>query len=120
MPATAVRWGYDNAAKTSQEQANRKIVILGVVNAKARKFPQPKYPVAAKAAAISGEVRVRVTINISDGKVVEAEAISGHQLLRPVTVEAARRAEFYPTRYDGPPAYAKGILVYQFRLPKRR
>ena len=109
----------DDAARLGQEQVKPKIIKLGIINAKARKLPQPKYTATAKAAGISGEVRIVVTIEPS-GKVVEAEAVSGHPVLLPSAIEAARRAEFYSFNFDGPPAVAKGILVYQFKLRRRR
>ena len=116
----AARQGYGNAAETPQESAKRKPFEVGVINHKAVKFPQPKYPVEARAAGVSGEVRVRVTISVDDGKVVEAEAIAGPELLRAAAVGAARRAEFSPTRYTGPPIFARGTLVYKFRPRRRR
>jgi protein TonB len=105
--------------QAAPEKAQPKIIRLGIVNAKAKKFPQPKYPATAKAAGISGEVKVRVTVEPT-GKVVKAEAVSGHELLLPSAIEAARQAEFYSFPADGPPLYVEGILVYQFRLRKRR
>jgi TonB family protein len=59
------------------------------------KFPKPPYPAAARAVRATGEVLVDVKINKA-GKVVSAEAVSGHPLLRAVSVTAAKQALFEP------------------------
>lgn len=89
------------------------IVHGGVVNGKAISLPKPAYPEYAKAAQASGPVRVEVTID-EEGNVIEAEAVSGHELLRDASVAAAREAKFSPTRLNGVPVKVTGTIIYNF------
>jgi TonB family protein len=50
------------------------------------------------------------------GKVIEAKAISGHELLRGAAVEAAKQWEFKPTEGSGAPATMQGVLTFSFAL----
>jgi protein TonB len=76
-------------------------------------LPVPGYPEVARAAKAEGEVDVRIMIN-EEGKVIGAEAISGHPLLRDAAVKAAREAKFAPTRLQGEPVRVSGTLTYNF------
>lgn len=88
----------------------------GVLNTKAVSKPEPAYPPLAKAARASGTVVVKVTVD-ETGKVVSAEAVAGHPLLRPAAVAAAREAKFTPTLLSGTPVRVTGLLTYTFVLP---
>ena len=88
----------------------------GVLNGKARSLPAPAYPAAAQAVRASGTVTVRVVVD-ETGEIVSATAVSGHPLLKPAAVAAARRAKFSPTLLNGSPIRVTGILVYNFILP---
>ena len=85
----------------------------GIMNGKASSLPKPLYPDAAKASRASGNVVVRVLVDES-GKVIAATAISGHPLLRAVSVEAARGAKFAPTMLSGKPVKVTGMVIYNF------
>lgn len=85
----------------------------GVLNGKASSLVTPPYPAAAKAVRASGAVNVQVTINES-GAVVSATAVSGHPLLRPAAVQAARSSKFSPTLLSGQPVSVTGIIIYNF------
>ncbi|HEX8719397.1 MAG TPA: cytochrome c oxidase assembly factor Coa1 family protein [Pyrinomonadaceae bacterium] len=85
----------------------------GVLDAKAASKPAPAYPALAKAAHASGTVNVRVVVDETGG-VTSAEAVSGHPLLRPAAVAAARAAKFPPTVRDGRPVKVRGVLTYNF------
>ena len=87
----------------------------GLINGKAISKPHPVYPAAAKAARVSGTVYVHVILDES-GRVISAEAVSGHQLLQDVAVEAARGARFSPTLVSGQPVKVSGIISYNFVL----
>ncbi len=50
------------------------------------------------------------------GKVIEAKAVSGHELLRDAAVEAAKQWEFKPTEVSGEPVKTQGILIFSFAL----
>ena len=86
---------------------------LGVINGKAVSLPKPVYTAAAKAVKADGRVSVRVLID-EDGKVVSADAVSGHPLLRQAAESAARKARFSPTVLSGTPIEISGTIVYNF------
>lgn len=85
----------------------------GVLNGKAVSLPKPAYPPAAKAVNAEGAVSVQVLID-ENGQVISASAVSGHPLLRPAAVEAARAATFSPTLLSGVPVKVSGVIVYNF------
>jgi protein TonB len=84
-----------------------------VLNGRAISLPLPPYPPIAKAAKASGTVAVRVLID-EDGKVTEAQAVSGHALLRKAAEDAARTARFAPTQLSGHPVKVTGVVTYNF------
>jgi TonB family protein len=75
----------------------------------------PAYPPEAKEAGVSGKVQVQVTIS-EEGRVIEAMAISGPELLHEAAVQAAKQWVFKPTRLDGAPVKVQGILTFNFTL----
>jgi TonB family protein len=85
----------------------------GVLNGKATYLPKPTYPPIAKAAHASGQVIVRIIID-EEGNVISAGAVSGHPLLQPAAVAAARQSKFSPTKLSGQPVKVTGVLVYNF------
>ena len=89
----------------------------GVLNGRALTLPPPVYPPLAKAANAAGTVAVRVLID-ENGKIVEAEAISGPNLLRRAAEEAARNARFLPTQLSGQPVQVTGVITYTFVVPQ--
>ncbi len=84
-----------------------------VLNGRALSLPHPDYPPLARAAHASGTVVVQVTIDES-GAVIAAHAVSGHPLLQPASVAAAKRARFSPTKLCGEPVRVTGIITYNF------
>ena len=93
-----------------------KTISAGVLNGKAISKPEPPYPSLAKAARASGTVTVQVTVD-ETGKVIDAKAVSGHPLLQPAAVAAARQATFKPLYLGGEVMKVKGVLTYNFVLP---
>jgi TonB family protein len=94
--------------------AEHKDALSGsVLCGKATSLPKPAYPAAAKEAKADGAVNVAVVIG-TDGKVIAAKAISGHELLREAAEQAASMAKFAPTLMNGKPVKTKGIIVYNF------
>lgn len=85
----------------------------GMLNGKAISLPLPAYPPIAKAAHVSGSVKVQVTID-EEGNVISAQATAGHPLLQAAAVAAARQAKFSPTKLSGQPTKVRGVLVYTF------
>ena len=89
-------------------------VSLGVINGKAINLVKPPYPAAARAVRAEGAVNVQVLID-ENGNVVSATAVSGHPLLRAVSVTAARQTKFTPTLLSKQPVKVTGVIVYQFK-----
>jgi protein TonB len=85
----------------------------GVLNGKALHLVQPQYPQIAKQAHASGTVVVQVLID-ENGNVIAAHAVSGHPLLQPVAVAAARASKFSPTKLSGQPVQVNGLIQYNF------
>lgn len=69
-----------------------------------------KYPPFARSARIQGVVVVRAKLD-NDGRVVDAEAISGHELLIPDSLTNTKKWRFQPN------AHRAAIIVYNFRMP---
>jgi protein TonB len=77
--------------------------------------PEPAYPAIARAARAQGEVRVLVAVD-EEGKVIAAQAVSGHPLLQFAAVKAARQVLFKPALLNGKPVKISGVLSYNFSL----
>lgn len=105
----------DEAAGTVPA-GKRKPISGGVLNGKAISLPKPDYPIDARTAGAAGAVAVQVTVDES-GIVIEAKAISGHQLLHQPAVNAALQARFSPTSLMGEPVKVTGVLVFNFAQP---
>jgi len=89
----------------------------GILQGSATRKVEPAYPVTAKAARATGAVQVQITINES-GEVTNAQAISGHPMLRDGALEAARQWRFKPTELSGKPVKAQGVITFNFDLSK--
>jgi TonB family protein len=76
--------------------------------ARAIKRVHARYSREAREAGAKGAVQVEVTVSES-GKVIEARAVSGPELLREPAIQAAKQWEFSPAE-----APVKGILVFTF------
>ena len=94
-------------------KAAPKTISGGVLNGKATSLPKPPYPAAARAVRAAGAVSVQVLIS-ETGSVISANAVSGHPLLRPAAVSAARGARFSPTLLSGQPVKVSGVITYNF------
>ncbi|MGH9833459.1 MAG: M56 family metallopeptidase [Blastocatellia bacterium] len=109
-----VRWKVSRKAPDSQSNTTGEVIKKAISRyPKAIKKATARYPADAKAAGVSGAVSVRVLIS-EEGKVIEAEAVSGHQLLREAAVEAAKQWVFSPTERSGVPVKVKGIITFNF------
>lgn len=89
------------------------MVSGGVVNGKAINLVTPSYSQAAKSLGIKGAVRVQVVID-EEGRVISANAVSGHPLLSSSAVDAAKRSTFSPTTLSKQKVKVTGIIVYNF------
>jgi TonB family protein len=90
--------------------AQKKKAAGGIVNGRAVYLPKPEYLQEAKDFCAGGKVEVKVLID-ENGNVISAGAISGDELLRNSSVEAARKARFKTGDF---PARIEGIVVYDF------
>jgi TonB family protein len=88
-------------------------VAGGVLQARAVKKVQPLYPPEAKAARVSGAVKIRVLVS-EEGNVIEAEVLEGPDLLRESALAAARLWVFMHTELGGKPVKVQGILTLNF------
>jgi len=76
---------------------------------------EPVYPSEAKAAGAAGLVKVRVLIS-EEGKLIEAEVLSGNELLRAAALEAAKQWTFRKWEKDGKPVKVESVLNFNFTL----
>ncbi len=87
----------------------------GVINGMATSLPKPDYPAPAKVVGAQGAVNVQVLID-ERGRVISANAVSGHPLLRSAAESAARNARFTPTKLlSDAPVKVSGVIVYNFQ-----
>jgi TonB family protein len=92
-----------------------KPVSGGVLNGTAISLPSPLYPDTARRLRMSGMVTVEVIVDES-GKVISAVASNGPAILRDVSVQAALKARFSPTKLSGQPVKVSGSINYKFAL----
>lgn len=86
-----------------------------VLQGKAISRVEPPYPPLAKMARVSGSVMVEIIIS-PEGVVESARGISGHPLLMPEAVQAARGWRFQPTLLGDVPVRVTGIITFVFSL----
>jgi TonB family protein len=89
------------------------VVSGGVVNGKAQNLVNPIYSAAARSANIKGKVTIQVLIS-EDGKVISAQVLNGHALLRNNAINAARKSTFTPTLLSNQRVKVKGVIIYNF------
>jgi periplasmic protein TonB len=87
----------------------------GVLQGKALRKVYPVYPAFAKAARVSGPVKVQVVIN-EQGEVTEADIVSGLPMLNLPSLRAARQWKFAPTLLEDRPVKVQGDLTFNFTL----
>lgn len=99
------------------KQETPKVVNLstGVIKGNALSLPKPTYSLIAKQMRLQGDVTVQVLID-EGGNVISAKAVSGHPILLPEAVRAARQARFKPTTLSGQPVKVSGLITYSFKL----
>jgi tetratricopeptide (TPR) repeat protein len=85
-----------------------------VLNGRAISLPKPDVPAAVVAHKIVGIVVIKVDID-ETGKVTKArDMCKGIPLLSQVSVEAAMKARFTPTKLSGVPVKVTGLIKYNF------
>jgi protein TonB len=86
-----------------------------LISSKAISNPVPPYPEIARRVSAQGTVAVQILID-EQGRVISAQATSGHPLLQKPAADAARRARFSPTVLNGQPVRVSGVIYYNFKL----
>lgn len=106
-----------HARETPKESKPERSVALPshLISSKAVQKPAPAYPEIAKRVGAKGTVAVQILID-EQGRVVSAQATSGHALLQRAAVEAARLARFTPTILGGRAVRVSGVIYYNFML----
>ncbi|MGA2586313.1 MAG: energy transducer TonB [Candidatus Aminicenantales bacterium] len=98
-------------AKSGEPQ----IVSTDILNKNAIYRASPNYPPQAKAAQISGTVRVEIVVD-EGGNVVSAHALNGLPFFQEAAVEAAEKWKFKPFLNKDRPIKVSGILEFNFAL----
>jgi TonB family protein len=78
----------------------------------------PVYPPLARAANIQGAVVLEVNIS-RDGKVENANVVTGHPLLVQAAVNAVRQWEYMPIMLNGVPADVVTTVTLNFTIPQQ-
>lgn len=97
------------------EPIKSRTISKGVINGLAIYKPAPPYPPSARQSHISGLVQIQILID-EQGRVISAQALSGHPLLRNAALNAARQAKFTPTKLSDVPVKVQGVITYNFKL----
>ncbi len=92
---------------TTQRQTSSVLISHAII------LPQPAYPPMARQIRIGGAVAVQILVD-EQGKVISAQAVSGHPLLLLAAKEAALRARFTPTMLSGQAVKVQGVITYNF------
>jgi TonB family protein len=103
--------GFDSSADKTGESDSA--ATGGFLNGRALVLPKPAYSRIARAAHASGTVTVQVVID-ETGSVIASHAVSGHPLLVPAALVAARGAKFTPPKFCGEPLRVTGVITYNF------
>ena len=75
---------------------------------------RPEYPALAQQARIAGKCIIRIVI-AADGSLRDAKFVSGHPLLGPSAMRAARESKYRPYFVDGSPIEIEGEV--EFDIP---
>jgi protein TonB len=75
----------------------------------------PEYPPLARAARIQGVVKLNVVIG-RDGKVLDAQPVSGQPMLIEWAIDAVKQWEYRPTLLNGQPIEVLSQVEVNFQL----
>jgi TonB family protein len=106
---------YSTLPPGAEVSKSSRAISGGVLNGKAKTLTAPRYPPAARAVRASGIVTVQVVID-EEGKILSAQPLDGHPLLRPASQAAACSSSFSPTLLEGRPVKVLGVIHYKFTL----
>jgi TonB family protein len=108
-----------NAPQPNIGKSPKGVIISDCMPISGEIISRPKvcYPNLAKAARISGLVKVEVVVD-EEGKVIWARVRNGHPLLQAVALRVACQTRMKPlVDCTGRRAKTGGILYYNFKLP---
>jgi TonB family protein len=101
------------ATRTTAENASDRVDTT--VRPRILKRVKASYTPEARAARVSGNVVVSITID-ERGEISGAKAISGHELLKLPALRAARQCIFAPPLRDGVPVKSRASLEFPFHI----
>ncbi|HVE55715.1 MAG TPA: energy transducer TonB [Pyrinomonadaceae bacterium] len=105
--------------KTVEQRKPIVDLAVGTIIGKAIELVKPPFPLSCRCKfSKNKKIVVQFTVN-EKGFVEEAKGISGHPLLRAVSVAAIRNSKFFPSSINGMPVKAYGTIVYDFVLRKK-
>ena len=81
------------------------------------RFVAPVYPQVAIEDQVEGSVQVHVLVK--DGTVVNADAVSGPQILRQPAIDAVKQWTYKPLMLNGQPAEVETTVTVNFNLKRR-
>jgi hypothetical protein len=109
---------YESKAEfvVSSKPADRKAKLIhgGVLNGKALKLVQPRYPVEARQANAQGMVEVDVLISETGSVLSACAANNAHPALMESSEISAYNSKFSPTTLQGSPVKVSGRITYKF------
>jgi TonB family protein len=105
----------DTAAPASGPVPTRVRVSSGVIAGLLVRKVNPEYPEDARAARIQGVVILKAEIN-TEGNVSSLELVSGHPLLAPAAIEAAKQWKYRPYLLNGQPVVVETQIQVNFVL----
>jgi len=116
LDCKALGLGPDSLKPPLPHPINGPLRVGGNVQAaRAIKKVAPVYPEEARAARISGVVRLHVIIG-KDGKIEQLEVISGHPLLQQAALDAVRQWQYQQTLLNGEPVKVDTTIDVIFSL----
>lgn len=101
------------ALKNCDKKNEKELITSNVTTGQPIHKAQPAYPAVARAARASGEVVVMLIID-ETGKVIAAQVVSGHPLLRATCIKAAKESTFSSTLVEGKAVKVLGTITYKF------
>ena len=90
----------------------------GVIEGYLVKRVQPLYPHMAQLAGVQGDVILQAMID-REGNIVQLQAVSGHPMLVPASVDAVRQWRYRPYRLNGEPVEVETQITVRFILSGR-
>ncbi len=92
----------------------KKCIDGGILNGKALNLPKPVINRHLRIKTET-EIKVRVLVDVFEGKVVAAHTAAGHPLIRSACENAARKATFTPFQHGTQRIFARGIIIYKVK-----